>query len=304
MISYKAETRFSQLLAMVLGSMLTYAGWVPTAWAQEGTAQLIRIFENDDFFSEEFFKGVNPNFSSGLAFPPGAHTLLLSEQPVGGGNVVLVAPPENERAEVSRTDIPTFDPINIAFDSVAKGAKGQGTYRIFLLDGNGELVAIKTNASNVADPATVKRSDARPLSVSGPQGMTFDPSTDCLFILDGVGPSIVRLCAAMGRDFDKPGPIAQIALPPGLGDLRGLAFDPESGHLFVFNPSAQTLYELTVTGEMVAAVKLPGFQPADVQGMIFTHTVDQTDPPSATALYIAASNGPHSGVSEWSLGAR
>lgn len=304
MMSY---TPFLQLLAMTLGYTCFVEG-VPTAWAQEDTAQLIRIFEDpDDFFSQEFFNGVNPKFI-GLAFPPGGHTLLVGEQAVGSGNVVVVEPPDSNSAEVSQTGFPISDPINTAFDSVAKGSKGQGIFRLFLFEA-GELIAIRAKANDVLDPATSKRFDGRLLGVNDPQGMTLDPSTESLFILDGAGPGIVRIRASMGRNFDGPtavaeGRISLIPLPSDLGGLRGLAFDPASGRLFVFSPSAQLLYGLTVRGEMVAAVKLPGFQPKALQGMVFAPTLDQTDDPSVFALYIAASSGPNRGVSEWRLGAR
>lgn len=301
MIRYKIKKLFLQLLATAIGyTLICVAGWVPTAWAQGATAQLIRIFEDpDDFFTQEFFNGVNPKLS-GLAFPPGGHTV----QPAEGGKVVLVEPKIG--AEVTRTELPIPDPINTAFDSEAKGQKGAGMFRLFFLDGF-ELIAVKLSARDVPELATIRRFDLRPLGKIDPQGMTF--GAESLFILDGAGPRIVRIRAATGRDFDgsraaTAGQISEIPLLPDLGDVRGLAFTPaKGGILFVLSPSAQMLSGFNLAGEMVAAVKLSGFQtePQAVQGIVFAPTLDLSDPPSASALYIASS-GPFRGVSEWSLG--
>jgi hypothetical protein len=302
MIRYRIKRLYLRLFAIALGSAFTCSvGWVPTAWAQGATAQLIRIFEDpDDFYSQEFFNGVNPKFS-GWAFPPGAHTLLPEE----GGKAALVEPP-TIGGEVTRTELPIPDPINTAFDSEAKGAKGAGMFRLFFLDGF-ELIAVKLSAKDIPEPATIRRFDLRPLGLTDPQGMTF--GAESLFILDGAGPRIVRIRAATGRNFDGPsaataGRISEIPLPPELGDVRGLAFTPvKGGILFVLSPSAQMLSGFNLTGELVAAVKLPGFQtePQAVQGIVFAPTLDLSDDPSVFALYIVSS-GPFRGVSEWSLG--
>lgn len=295
MISYKAETRFSQLLAMALGSMLTCSvGWVPTAWAQE--AQLNRIIENEDLFTQEYYNGVDPDFiRSGLPFPPGGHVF----QPAGGGKVVLVEPSKT-KGEVIQTELLVPDPINTAFDSEAKGPKGVGKNRLFFFDGF-ELIAVKLSAKDVPEPAMIRRFDLRAAGLDDPRGMTF--GAESLFILDAVGPRIVRI---PGRNFDglSAANISEFPLPLDLGPPRGLAYTPaKGGILFAFFPSAQMLSGFNLTGEMVAAVKLPGFQtePQAVQGMVFAPTLDLSDKPSVFALYIASS-GPNRGVSEWSLG--
>lgn len=121
MFSSKTKMLFSQLLGMSLGSMLIYAsGHVPT----DGLRKMRPSSKDPDprnrgFIQPGVFIGIGPR-PDGLAFPPGAHTLS------GDGKVVLAAPPKNKAEGVSQTEIQAFDTINLAFDSVAKGAKGQG----------------------------------------------------------------------------------------------------------------------------------------------------------------------------------
>jgi hypothetical protein len=119
--------------------------------------------------------------------------------------------------------------------------------------------------------------------------MAVDPMTGRLFILDGEGPKIVVV-----EPYAEEGLREATASAVGLGSfgsskLRGIAFDPTSGHLHVFGPAEQRLYEITETGLVVANRDLSACELLDPRGMVFAPSGDLTDDPSEMSLYIAES---------------
>lgn len=299
------------VLSISASALLLYSlGQIPTTWAQANAGQLrfVRAIDNEDLFTDDFFAGDQPQpLLSGLAFPPGANTLLVPSAQAGGfGSVVLIAPPSNVNRQVSRQGFVVSDLIDVAFDGSTEGAEGQGLFRLFLFDNaSAELTAFKANAQNVFDPATATRFATQQFGITDPQGMTFNATGNGrLFILDPAAGGIMQIDAALGRDFDgatalQEGRISQVLLPAGLSDLRGIAFNPSSDQLFVFSPSVGNLYAISLTGELNATMSLPGFQTENVQGMFIGPSLDLTDDPSVFHLYIAASQGPNRGITEW-----
>ena len=285
---------------------LSVAGLILCAAAAQAAPVIEKVQgfdENEDFFNEEFFAGERPSFP-GVAFPPGASTLLVADQPVPGrSTLLLVAPPKNGQGRVSRTALEISDPINLAFDAANRGAEGHGIFRLFLLEkGSNELLALKTGARGAIDPASLHRVTAQQLGVANPQGMTVDPASGELFILDGGAgsPQLLRIKAQLGRRFDGAA-ATRITLPTNLQNLRGIAFNPADGHLYLLSSTQQKLYEVTVAGELLASLDMGGYQPGELQGMVFAPSVDLTDPPLVFHLYVAARGGPHRGLTEWSL---
>jgi hypothetical protein len=174
------------------------------------------------------------------------------------------------------------DPVNMAFDGHAN--------RLLIFDSSkSELIEILARADGRLDPQTLQRIDARGLGVEDPQGLTVDPASGRLFILDAAGPRIVSVEPQAQLDFASP-LVSEIDLArSGLSDLRGLAFDPSSGHLHALDSSAQALYELTETGQVVATRDLSEFDFRNTQGMTFGPSGDNTDDPSEMSLYLADS---------------
>jgi hypothetical protein len=314
MAPWNKTTWLSSTLALSMCVLLICAAvQIPTTWAQAngGELRLVRIIDNEDLFTDDFFVGDQPRpLLSGVAFPPGANILLMPSTQAGGvGSVVLLAPPSNANGQVSRQAFVVSDLINVAFDGSNEGAEGQGLFRLFLFDNaTAQLTAFKANAQNVFDPTTATQFDTQQFGITDPQGMAFDATADNgrLFILDPTAGGIMQIDAALGRDFDgatalQQGRISQIILPAGLSDLRGIAFNPSTGQLFVFSPSAESLYAISLTGELTATMSLPGFQTEDVQGVFIGPSLDLTDDPSIFHLYVAANQGPNRGITEWEL---
>jgi DNA-binding beta-propeller fold protein YncE len=265
-----------------------------------GLKKVRSIDENEDLFGDEYFAAGDPKLT-GVAFPPGAHTLRALNQPPGGGaTLTLVAPPKNPtKDKVSKTPIELSDPINTAFDGTNQGAEGYGMARLFLLDAKlGTLATVKAGDRDVMDPATLKHTNIQPFGLTDPQGMTLDPTDGQLFILDGQ--HIVRLKPTHGRKFNGA-EVAWVNLPDGLGKLRGIAFNPSNGHLYVLSAGEKKLHELTLDGELVASLYLSGLGTGSPQGMVFAPSLDQTDPLSIFHLYMVMANGSEGEVTEWAL---
>ena len=84
--------------------------------------------------------------------------------------------------------------------------------------------------------AELKRFDVTRLGIVNAQGITTDPASGDIFILDAMGPRIVRL-QRMGRGGFHEAAASQLDLSGAeLGHLRGIAFDPTSGSLACSEP--------------------------------------------------------------------
>jgi hypothetical protein len=294
---------FSGLLIFSLSSVLML-GNSALVKAQSVTSALkqIRVVEIDQVFQEDFF-GENTSDllgEGGVGFPPGAHTLLkLNDPEAGDASLVFVAPPEREKGRITLTQLEIDDPINMAFDTFSRGACIVGLSRLFLLDTRrARLTAIKGGARDELVPQNTTRANLRRLRIANPQGMTLQPSNGTLYILDAEKPSITRLIPRKPGQGFAGALVSVIDLPTDLGgSLRGLAFNPEDSHLYLINPEQNTLYKLTLTGEVVKIFDFP-FTGVP-QGIIFAPSLDLTDHPGVYHLYLATDHGLQGEVTEW-----
>jgi len=232
----------------------------------------------------------------GLTFSPVANAFLL---PGASG----ATPTASGTAKISMINLfgdavgavsvaaPIVEPLNAAFDSRA--------HRLVFFDrAAGELVAVRALPAGYPTPsrAAVARFGARPYGVQNPQGMTFDPASGRLFILDAATWRILAITPHPVFGFDgatalrdgRVRPISLHRLPQG-APLRGLAFNPGDGHLYVSSPLEQTLYELNEAGQVLSTRDLSALPLGDSQAMVFAPSGDSTDDPSQMSLYIADS---------------
>ena len=117
--------------------------------------------------------------------------------------------------------------------------------------------------------------------------MSVDPLSGDLFILDGNGSRIVRVEPDPVLGFEHAA-VSEVSLDgSGLEEVRGIAFDPTTGHFQILRPDRQRLYEVTDVGLVVVNRDVSGFGLRDPQAMVFAPSGDLTDDPSAMSLYIA-----------------
>jgi sugar lactone lactonase YvrE len=231
-------------------------------------------------------ESIGTDAPAGLAFSArGRAFQIVGRQPRGSTTAVIRFRPFLQRARANRRQarrlaVASRDPINAAFDD--------RRHRLLLLSRADRLVDVRTGRRGGLRPWTLVRRDAGRLDLRDPQGMTVDPARGTLFFLDARGPSIVRV---------QPGPrgglaratVSRIDLGGArIGRVRGIAFDPSSGHLQV---GGTRLYELTTRGRVVAVRDLSGLGVGAPQGMTFAPSGDLTDPPGQLSLYVAYRRG-------------
>ncbi len=272
--------------AVLLGSFAT----IPVTSAQDSVDDWwqVRAIETAD---------VGVPHPVGLAFSPIANAFLVQEaRPAGQpgaprSNIVLITMFEDRAGSVSVATA-IADPLNMAFDSRAN--------RLVVFDpAANELIEIRALPTGVPAPAgrAVTRFDARPLGLQHAQGMAVDPGSGRLFILDAARRRIVVITPDARRRFDvaaavRDGRITEIDLGRlGHVQLRGIAFNPINGHLYISSPAEQWVYEVTETGQVVATLDLSSLRLSDPQAMLFAPSGDSTDDASVMNLFIADSGG-------------
>ena len=177
--------------------------------------------------------------ATGLAFSPQDNTFLaLGAQGAGQPNaadakVTKIALFEEELTGSMSTPGRAPDPLNMTFNDETNSL-------VFLDRNTGDLVELSASAG-----PGIPRFTASQLGLKTPQGLTVDAAGGRLFILDAAGPHILALTPAGGA---LKIPLDSLRGPK----LRGLAFNPNNGHLYVLSPAKQALYELTETGQLVA----------------------------------------------------
>ena len=231
---------------------------------------------------------------TGLAFSSNSGMLLVISRapgtPPGDATAIELVDPSADRVGTVQVAIGVTDPINMTFDEAAN--------RLLIFGAtNSELYEIRARQDGSIDPQAVEQIAARSFGVEDPQGITVDPVSGHLFILDVEGRRIVRVEPDPQHGFEEAA-ISEIDLrKAGLSDLRGLAMHPVTGSLYTLDPSRQELHELTPTGQIVASHDISGFGLTNTHGMAFGPSGDSTDDPDEWSLYIAES-GPSTGPDE------
>jgi hypothetical protein len=246
---------------------------VGLAQGEDGYIQEVRAIDTNDFGL------LNP---AGLAFSFDANLFfILESHSTTQANIATMTPFE-ELVAWDNVDVSIIDPINLAFDNLFN--------RLLLLDtATSELVEIKTGPDGHLDtsPDAITRHQVGQLGLQEPRGMTVDPANGHLFILDSAALQIVRIEPEPDGTFDGAVISWMDLTPTGLVDPRGLAFNPNNGHLYLLSPVGQRIYELIETGQVVAILGLPPFEFVDPQGMVFALSGDATDDPSNINFYVA-----------------
>jgi len=191
--------------------------------------------------------------------------------------------PDTDRVGSTKVAASVRDPINIVYDDFRD--------RLLLLRADGRrLFAIQTNADGSLDRTTLVHYDVSRFGLGDPEGMAVAPASGTIFVLDGSGPRIVRLEPGSDGGFADTA-VSSIDLgPSGAANVRGIAFDPSSGHLHI-DAQGGKVYELTTGGETVAVRDLSGITLGTPQAMVFAPSGDLTDSPDELSIYMADSGG-------------
>src|SRR3972149_5439274 len=179
---FKGQPHLYPILALGLALVLAF-GWHAAGSAQGGVAhiRMVRAFEPDE-------SGLsNP---AGLAFSSKTKAFHVVEARGPGQSLpavtdVVKLTPFAERVGSARIAAQVKDPINMAFDN--------RFHRLLILQSPANrLIEVREGPNGDLDPKTLIRHDARRFGLQNPQGMTVDPASGRIFILDTVGPRIGR----------------------------------------------------------------------------------------------------------------
>ncbi|MHA2282672.1 MAG: DNRLRE domain-containing protein [Promethearchaeota archaeon] len=246
-------------------------------FAQNPYQRMVQKFETPEL-------GI-PN-PAGLAFSPAADALLVT--PSSGTADLIIVTFTRDIADSVTVATTIVEPVNMAFD-------GNFNSLLFFDASLEELVEIEAgeNGRPKPSPGNITRFNAQPFNVKKAQGMTFDPATGDLFFLvvpaPPAVPRIVHIIPDPRVRFNNP-VVSNIVLNSLQGSqLRGIAFNPNDGHLYIMSPTEQKLYEVNENGEVQTTRDLSSFELGNVQNMAFAPSGDQTDDLAIMNLYIADS---------------
>ncbi len=153
---------------------------------------------------------------------------------------------------------------------------------VTLVSGPDELISVGgSNGLEVARIALTERglgSVATDVAVSDPAVVAFDVVDDRLVFVDTEGGDFVGVDGSVVRGESPPGSSAAGLAALGLGDVRGAAFDPATGALFVLDATGRRIVRIDpgsdgpgliddlVAGD-VSFVPLQGVPGADLRGL-------------------------------------
>ncbi|HEY7507138.1 MAG TPA: hypothetical protein VH621_05990, partial [Nitrososphaera sp.] len=225
----------------------------------------------------------------GLAYSPGADVLLaIQNQTANGVRPVALIDRIEELRGTSELQAQPADVLNTAFN-------GQNDSLFTFDTATQELTQTAVNSDGSPSSASTRRTPFNlRLGIQRAQGMDFDPATGRLFILDTGGKLLWVISPDQAGNYNVDTALAENRAKRvnlrgiAKGALRGLAFNPNSGNLFTFNQTHDTLFEITDNGELVSTRDVSSFRELhNPAGMVFAPSGDTTDDPQTKNLYIA-----------------
>src|SRR6266508_4418394 len=239
--SRRRQSRFAAAAGAAIGVLLlagpSAAHEASTAGGGGGTARLVRMLDSSR-------AGIT--IPAGIAFSQQANAFFVVEGvPQGGAapgeTAVAQVTPFGSRVASTAVSYAIRAPINVAFD--------ERRQRLLMLDGASTLLEIPLQGARL-DVSRISRADVTSGHLQNPQGITVDPKTGTLFVLDAAGQRLVRFDPT--SDGTLPGATSSVDLGTSSVQLRGIAFDAGSGDLYTVGVAERQLYELTGGGSVVA----------------------------------------------------
>ena len=215
--------------------------------------------------------------AKGLAFSAVSDTFLL----VGDADTALLTMLEDSLGSLVAPDVQA-DPLNTAFDAKSKSF-------VTFNRPSAEILQVAADAQGLP-AAAAKRFEAKTYGIQDAQGITFNPETGQMFILDAGKAQIVAISPHETMGFGTNGVVTtahKISLQKfGFNSLKGLAYNPSNGHLYFAEPSQGLLHEFTQSGDFVVTFDLASAGVASPSAMVFAPSVDNTDDPGIYDLFV------------------
>ncbi len=223
----------------------------------------------------------------GLAFSRKANAFLVAGAANNGNSNFIVMSPYQDPMG-GRQTAAGVDPLNLTFSERAN------TY-LFMNSAGGQLRRLQAGPGGIARGQMAQSVDISALGLQQARGMTIDPQSGALFVLDASAQRIVQLTPDTQENLAvgaaaQSGRVSTVDLKRlNSNQLHGIAFNPSNAHLYVLDLRGPQLFEMTVTGELVSTYNLAELRLASPQTMVFAPSGDLTDDPATQSLYIADS---------------
>jgi hypothetical protein len=263
------------LLAVLLANLAAPSAYSVASAQQAGSPW----YEVRSIYTTEY--GVNiPN---GVAYSPRAKAFLLWKS---GGDVSGIGMNETS-VNTQGLNLPVEDAKNLAFNEYTNSLFVQSGANTQL-----EEFSVNNNGIPVASTGPRRRHNLRQLNLSQARGVTFDPDTGRMFVLNSRGNQVVILTPAAGGDYDgdtatRNNRVKRINLRAlGYTDLRGIAYNPSDGNLYLLDAARQQVYEITQAGAKVSFFDLRSLQLSNPGSILFAPSGDTTDDPAEQSLFI------------------
>ena len=268
--SYLRKTcRFALSLGLLTGVLLAIQS---IAWAAVESRPFKAL---QTIYTGEF--GVD--FPAGFAYNPTSGEFLVW-QTASNPSVPMRIKGYGTSAETA--DLPT------GFADSSAAAFNAATGELVWVDGYSlQQTLIFNGLSNV-----IQAHDIRSLAIETPTGLALNPVSSAIYILDAQGPRIHVL--KLGPD----GSVIDLAThdiinlrKAALGisanqELKGLAFNPTTHSLFTVNTVQQEIYEISLNGDVLSRMDIGSIGLANIQGLNFAPSSDQTDDPAEQSLFV------------------
>ncbi len=270
----KATSAFVSLLAVLilLIPVPAHAELTSTANSQ---LRIIRVLHPEDTLHA---------LPGCLPLLPGGEACLMSDSTTGGAKLVIAVTVDGR---TDRIAYPASTPLGLTIDPSGS--------RAFLFEGDAV-----TEVPLSRGEASTHRIGS--LDLPTVEGMTWDPTTERLMLLDSDSMRIARLDPAAGLSLIAPesddGSV-WLSIDAAVPDrVRGAAADPSTGRVHLFLPPSH-LIEIDSAGLPSGVRLLPGPGIGEPLAMLFAPSSDATDASDLMHLFIA--DGATGAVVEYSL---
>ena len=268
MFSISKRVLFHLLAILVL--ILPAAGYVASAQQADHPWREVRTIDMLDYGLSNL---------EGLAFSPDANAFLLLKADGSVAGIAMNEVPVDTKGLV----VPAEDPQNIAFN--------ESTNKLFVLGSDDtQLEEIPVDGKGLPAPqaAGTREHNLDAVNLQAARGITFDPATGWMFVLHADGEQLVVIAPDAASNYTAaPGKVTRVNLN-GLGamDLQSVAFNPQTGNLYLLDAGSQRLYEVTQSGNKVSEFDLSSLQITNPKNIVFAPSGDQTDDPDNQSLFI------------------
>ncbi len=264
------------VIITILAPMLLFVDQLGFAGANPAYYRQVRIIYSADY-------GLQSPY--GLTFSPAdnqffAYGLAGTDQTTAAGNPIIGFNIYEDPTPAFTLPALLEEPWNVAFNAKVNS--------VFSWD--------RRSASLLKmDRSAATRYNLKEYQIPDAQGITFDPNSGRLFILDAQNRQIIKISPDAQGNYEGASVFGlgrlQRSRINGTGSnlLRGIAYNPYNAHLYIASPSERKIYELTEDGSLVSFVDLSEIPLFDIQSLLFAPSVDPTDDPAIMDLYITDS---------------